>query len=407
MSKNTPFISIDQALVDFKKGKFLLVVDDENRENEGDLIVAAEKITFEQLGFMIRYTSGVICVPLDGKRLDELQIPMMHYSLDPYFQTPFTLSVDAANGTSGISASSRLETIKRLINPSVRPNDFVMPGHIFPLRAHPDGVFGRTGHTEAAVDLAKLAKLTPAAVIGELVDKRGEVARLPQLVAFAKKHAIGLITIQNVISYRKKHMKDRDHKQIAKKVLVQNKAQLPTPYGMFTIHTVEKGGTTHLVLTYGDQVFDQNTMVRVHSSCTTSEIFGSLRCDCKEQLHKAMEMISQNGSGILIYLYQEGRGIGLKNKIKAYALQDSGMDTVSANKHLGFGADIRDYIIAAEILKSLKVKKVSLLTNNPDKIAQLESHGITIVKRIPLTIKPGEYNKKYLQTKKNKLGHLL
>lgn len=401
MKNKFNFATIDEAITEIKKGHFVIVVDDPSRENEGDLIIAAEKATSTAINFMAKYARGLICTPMIAQRLDELNIYSMVVENKEAQGTDFTVSVDAKFGiTTGISAHDRAKTIKLLIDKKTKPTDLVKPGHIFPLRAKEGGVLIRAGHTETAVDLAKLAGLYPAGVICEIMNDDGTMARLPELIKFSEKHKIKIITIADLIEYRRK-----------KEKLVNCLAttMLPTPYGDFTLYCYENiiDKRQHIALVMGKIEKENAMLVRVHSECLTGDVFHSLRCDCGEQLKKAFTIVSKNKSGVILYIREEGRGIGLLNKIKAYRLQDMGQDTVQANQTLGFPADLRDYGTGAQILADLGITKIKLLTNNPRKIVGLEGHGLKVVERIPLQIKPNQSNKRYLKTKKEKLGHLL
>lgn len=396
------FNTIEEAVEDFKAGEFVIVVDDEDRENEGDFIMAAEKITPEKVNFMLTYGRGVLCAPLSQERCQQLQLEMQVDKNTSLLGTPFTVSVDLlGNGcTTGVSMSDRAKTIKALADPNTQSDQLGRPGHINPLRARDGGVLVRAGHTEAAVDLARLAGLQPAGALIEIINPDGTMARLPQLIEVAKNFNIKIISIQDLIAYR-----------VRTETLVRREEEvtLPTKYGTFQLiaYTQLNNGSTHLALKKGDWEEDEEVLVRVHSSCATGDIFGSCKCDCGDQLHTAMQMVEEKGKGLILYMSQEGRGIGLINKLKAYHLQELGRDTVEANLELGFRADERDYGIGAQILKDLHATKIQLITNNPTKRAGLLGHGIKIVDTIPIIIKPNNINLKYLKTKQTKMGHNL
>jgi len=393
--------TIPEAIEDIKAGKFVIVVDDEDRENEGDFIMAAEKVTPEAINFMAVHGRGLICMPVTGERLDALRIPMMASNNTSHFGTAFTISVEAKYGTStGISAADRATTVKAIIDPKTKPEDIAMPGHMFPLRARDGGVLVRAGQTEATVDLARLAGLYPAGVCCEIMNKDGTMARLPQLEVIAKKFDLKIVSVADLIAYRYRH------ERLVQKVA---EAKLPTPYGNFKViaYKSHTDPAEHLAMVMGDVATDEPVLVRVHSQCLTGDVFHSLRCDCGEQIEMAMKRIAEEGRGVVLYMRQEGRGIGIHNKIKAYALQDKGMDTVEANLSLGFKADQRDYGIGAQILADLGVRNMRLMTNNPKKMSGLESYGLTITEQLPITTQPNPHNRRYLQTKQKKLGHLL
>ena len=393
--------TIPEAIEDIKTGKFVIIVDDEDRENEGDLAIAAEKVTPEAINFMTLHARGLVCLPTIGERLDELRIPLMVQENTSKFSTAFTVSVEAKRGVStGISAEDRARTVKAVIDPVTKPEDLSRPGHIFPLRAREGGVLVRAGHTEAVVDLARLAGLYPAGVICEILDKDGSMARLPQLEVMAERHEIKIVSVADLIAYRRCHEK-----------LVHRgaEARLPTAYGEFTAiaYKSDIDPDEHLALAMGDISTEEPPLVRVHSECITGDVFGSLRCDCGEQVSLAMQRIAEEGRGVFLYMRQEGRGIGFYHKMCAYALQDEGLDTVEANLSLGLAPDLRDYGIGAQILADLGLHKIRLLTNNPKKVVGLEAYGLKVVETVPIVISPNPYNRHYLQTKQEKLGHLL
>ncbi|HOR40154.1 MAG TPA: bifunctional 3,4-dihydroxy-2-butanone-4-phosphate synthase/GTP cyclohydrolase II [Paludibacteraceae bacterium] len=391
--------SIEEAIEDFKEGKFLIVVDDEERENEGDFIIAAEKITPEAVNFMLINGRGVLCAPITEERCAELELEKQVSNNTSILGTPFTVTIDKIEGCStGVSAADRAATIKALADPTSTPNTFGKPGHISPLYAKTKGVLRRAGHTEASIDLARLAGLYPAAALIEIMNEDGTMARMPDLQKVAEKFSIKIITIKDLIAY-----KIKQESIVEKGVTVH----MPTQYGMFklTPFRQKSNGLEHIALTKGEWKDDEPVLVRVHSSCATGDIFGSLRCECGEQLHHSMKMIEKEGKGAIVYLYQEGRGIGLMNKIKAYALQDKGMDTVDANLHLGFKADERDYGVGASILREIGVRKMKLLTNNPVKRIGLESYGLEIVENIQIVVGINKYNETYMKTKQERMGH--
>ncbi len=394
------FNRIEEALQALQKGEMLVVVDDADRENEGDLVLAAEKATPEAINFMAKHGRGLICVPMTDQRATELKLePMVNNNTDPH-ATAFTVSVDAEGTTTGISAQERAYTVKKLIDPLAQPETFRRPGHIFPLRARSGGVLRRAGHTEAAVDLARLAGLYPAGVICEIMNEDGSMARVPELMTFVQEYNLKIVTIADLIRFRSTN---------EKLVQMVGKAKLPTRYGEFTVYGYESmfEEKAHLALVKGNLQAVDAPIVRVHSECLTGDVFGSLRCDCGCQIGVALKAIEREGAGVLLYMRQEGRGIGLLNKIKAYELQDGGQDTVEANAALGFPPDLRDYGLGAQILSDIGLTKIRLMTNNPRKIAGLEGHGLKVMQRIPLEIAPGPQNGFYLKTKKTKLGHLL
>lgn len=396
----TRFNTIDEALEDIRNGKMVIVVDDEDRENEGDLIMAADTVTPQTITFMARQAGGLICMPVEKQRLEELEIDLMVHNSSDKKQTAFTVSIDHKDTTTGIAAHERALTIKKVIDPISKPGDFTRPGHIFPLAARKHGVLQRAGHTEAAVDLAKLAGYKSAGVICEIMNDDGTMARVPELMKFAGKFDLKVITIEDLISYR------RQQDRLAERV---SDTELPTKYGDFRALGYESRitGKHHVALIKGDINSEEPVLVRVHSECLTGDSFGSQRCDCGEQLHEAMRRINESGRGVLLYLRQEGRGIGLINKLKAYELQDKGLDTVEANHALGFKSDLRDYGLGAEILADLGVGKMRLMTNNPLKIKGIKGYGLEIVERVPIEMSCNERNSHYLATKMEKMGHLL
>ena len=395
------FDAIEDVVRDIAQGKLVIVTDDEDRENEGDLLMAAEKATAKAVNFMATHGRGLICVPVANERAEELGLQRMVAQNREMYRTDFTVSVDAARGvTTGISAQDRAATIQTIVDPGSKPEDLVQPGHIFPLRAKDGGVLRRAGHTEAAVDLARMAGLQPAGVLCEILHDDGTMARLPELMEFKKKHGLRICTIQSLIAYRRLKEKLIEREQVVK---------LPTDYGDFDLHLYRSmvDGAHHLALVKGTISKTEPVLVRVHSECLTGDVFGSRRCDCGNQLHAALRQISDEGNGVLVYMRQEGRGIGLANKIHAYKLQEEGLDTVEANARLGFGSDLRDYGLGAQILFDLGVRKFRFLTNNPKKVVGLEGYGIQMVEQVPIRSEANPHNAKYLETKRVKMGHLL
>lgn len=396
---NTKINTIEEGLEEFKKGNFLIVVDDEDRENEGDLIIAAEKITPDKVNFMLKKARGVLCTPITLSRCKELDLAAQVGNNTSMLGTPFTITVDKLEGcTTGVSSHDRAETIKWLANPNAKAQDFGRPGHINPLYAQDLGVLKRAGHTEAAVDLCKLSGLYPVGALMEIMNDDGSMARMPQLLEFAKEHNLKIITIKDLIAYR------LEHERLVKK---EEEVTLPTRWGFFKIiaYTETFTGVTHLALKKGEWEKDEPILCRVHSCCATGDIFGSMKCDCGDQLHRAMQMVEQEGKGIVLYLNQEGRGIGLVNKLHAYHLQEQGMDTVDANVALGFKPDERDYGIGAQILRDMNATNLRLMTNNPLKRVGLEGFGISIKETVPIVVEPNDYNHNYLLTKKERMGH--
>jgi 3,4-dihydroxy 2-butanone 4-phosphate synthase/GTP cyclohydrolase II len=394
--------SVEEAIQDLKDGKFVIVVDDERRENEGDLVMPAEKVTAESVNFMVIHARGLLCMPIVEERLSELKIPMVNSEYaNGHFPTAFTVSLDYKNGTTtGISAQDRAATILAMIDPDVAPEDFSRPGHLFPLRYHPGGVLCRAGHTEAIVDLCRIGDMYPAGVVCEIMKEDGEMARLPDLEVFAQKHGLKILSIAQIIAYR------RRNETLIERVA---EARLPSKYGEFKIiayrSAVDPG--EHIALTIGEWQKGQPVMTRIHSECLTGDVFGSLRCDCGEQIELALQMLSREGVGAFLYMRQEGRGIGLHNKIKAYSLQDGGLDTIEANQKLGFESDLRHYGIGAQILLDLGINKIRLLTNNPKKVVGLSGFGLEIVDRVEVEVPPNSENLHYLQTKRERMGHIL
>lgn len=394
--------TIEEALVDFREGKFLIVVDDEDRENEGDFVIAAEKVTPEKVNFMLTYGRGLLCAPLSEERCRELELEMQVSNNTSVLDTPFTVAVDKLGGgcTTGVSMFDRCETLRALANPETKPADLGRPGHVNPLRAKAKGVLRRSGHTEATVDLARLAGLRPVGALIEIINEDGTMARLPELKKISEKFGIKIICIKDLIAYRL-----RTESIVEKGVEVS----LPTHYGDFRLIPFRQlsNGLEHMALIKGDINKDAPTLVRVHSSCATGDILGSLRCECGEQLHKAMEMVDKEGCGVIVYLNQEGRGIGLMEKIKAYKLQEEGLDTVDANLHLGHKADERDYGVGAQILQQIGVQKMRLLTNNPVKRVGLEAYGLQVIENVSIEVETNQYNEFYMRTKKERMGHTL
>ncbi len=394
-------VPAEEAIKEIREGKIVIVIDDEDRENEGDFIMSAEKVTAEAVNFMTKEGRGLICVALPPQRVEELELPMMVNENSSRHETAFTVSVDFLEGTTtGISAQDRAITIQKLVDKNAEPEQFARPGHIFPLKACKGGVLKRAGHTEAAVDLSRLAGFIPGGVLCEIMNEDGTMARLPELERIAEKFDMKIVTIKEIIAYRSKH---------EKLVKREAEANLPTRYGTFKIiiYSNDVDNKEHVALVKGDVAGKENVLVRVHSECLTGDIFGSMKCDCGDQLHSAMQMIEKEGLGVVLYMRQEGRGIGLTNKIKAYHLQEQGYDTVEANNKLGFPDDLRDYGIGAQILADLGLSSIRLITNNPKKIVGLQGYGLKVTKRVPIEICPNEINKDYLRTKKLKLGHYL
>src|SRR5438445_1643440 len=399
--RSSPFARIEDAIEAIRAGRMVIVVDDEDRENEGDLCIAAEKVTPESINFMARYGRGLICLAMTEERCQELELPLMVEHNTSNYGTAFTVSIEARGRvTTGISAHDRAETVKAAIDPKTRPQDLLRPGHLFPLRARKGGVLKRAGQTEASVDLAAIAGMTPAAVICEIMNEDGTMARLPDLREFCTRHCLHIITVADIIHYRMQHEKH---------VRCLASPRLPTPYGDFRVHAYKSDitGEEHVALVMGEIAEGEEVRVRVHSSCLTGDVFQSNRCDCGDQLERALELIAKEKKGVVLYLLQEGRGIGLLNKLKAYELQEQGHDTIEANAKLGFAPDIRDYGTGSQILRDLGVRKIRLMTNNPAKYVAIEGFGLEIIERVPLEIAPSTETRKYLEAKKKKLGHIL
>ena len=397
-----PLCSVEEALEDLKAGKFVVVVDDEQRENEGDLVMAAQMITPKAVNFIVTYARGLLCLPITGERLEELEIPLMiGQNASNKHQTAFTVSVDYNKGTTtGISADDRAATIHAMIDPKARPEEFSRPGHLFPLRYHPGGVLARAGHTEAIVDLCEMAGMYPAGVVCEIMNDDGTMARLPDLETFSERHSLKILSIAQIIAHRRRS--ERLVERVAE-------ARLPTKYGDFKAIAYKSDVDTgeHIALTVGEWTEDQPVLVRIHSECMTGDVFGSLRCDCGEQIEMALNILAREGKGVFLYMRQEGRGIGLHNKIKAYSLQDNGLDTVDANTSLGFEPDLRHYGVGAQILQDLGVRKLRMLTNNPRKVVGLSGFDLEIVERVPVEASVTDENRSYLETKKARMGHIL
>ena len=397
-----PLCSLEEGLEELKAGRFLIVVDDENRENEGDLVMPAEKVTAEAVNFVVTHARGLLCMPIIGERLDELQMPLMvSQNGTEKNQTAFTVSVDYnVNTTTGISAGDRAATILAMLNPKAKPEEFTRPGHLFPLRYHPGGVLARAGHTEAAVDLCEMVGMYPAGIVCEIMAEDGSMSRLPQLEEFAEEHGLKILSIAQIIAQRRRT--ERLIERVAE-------ARLPTRYGPFQAIAYKSHVDVgeHIALTIGEWTEDEPVLVRIHSECLTGDVFGSMRCDCGEQIDLALQQIAEAGNGIFLYMRQEGRGIGLHNKIKAYSLQDEGLDTVEANEPLGFEPDLRHYGVGAQILRDLGVRKLNLLTNNPKKVVGLSGFDLEIVNRIPVEAEVTDENRTYMKTKKSRMGHIL